>query len=157
MTLNIRKAKKEDLDEIVEMWYKLASAHQELMRGYELAEDCRGKWRKFVKDGLDKEGMCTFVAEKDNKIVGFLNVVIRERLGIFEDTHVGMILDVFVKEEKRDEGVGSQLTKRAEKWIKNIGVDIAILTVSPKNERAVKFWEEMGYDTYLLKKRKELS
>lgn len=157
MTLNIRKAKKEDLDEIVKMWYKLASTHQEMMRGYELARDCREKWRNFVKDGLDKEGMCTFVAEKDNKIVGFLNVVIRERLGIFEDTHIGMILDVFVKEEKRDEGVGSQLTKRVEKWIKNKGVDIAVLTVSPKNERAVKFWEEMGYDTYLLKKRKELS
>ncbi len=157
MTLNIRKAKEDDLDEIVNMWYSLASTHQDMMRGYELAEDCREKWRRFVKDGLKKAGMCTFVAEKQRKIVGFLNVVIRERMSIFEDTHVGMILDVFVKEERRGEGVGTQLTNRAEKWIKEKGVNIAVLTVSPENERAEKFWEEAGYETYLLKKRKKIS
>ncbi len=157
MNLKIRKAKKDDLDEIVRMWYSLASTHQEMMRGYELAEDCREKWRNFIEDGLEKEGMCTFVAEKENNLVGFLNVVIRERMGIFEDIYVGMILDVFVKEEKRGEGVGTRLTKEAERWIKNKGVKIAVLTVSPENERAVEFWEEAGYETYLLKKRKKLS
>jgi len=156
MTLNIRKAEKEDLEEIVKMWHTLASSHQEMMRGYELAEDCREKWRKFIENGFDREGMCTFVAEKENELVGFLNVVIRERMSIFEYTHIGMILDVFVKEEKRGEGVGTQLTKRAERWIKEKGVNIAVLTVSPENERAVKFWEEAGYETYLLKKRKKL-
>ncbi len=156
MVVNIRNANKNDLDEIVEMWYTLATSHQEMMRGYELAEDCREKWRNFVEDGLDKEGMCTFVAERERDLVGFLNVVIRERMGIFEDAHLGMILDVFVKEEKRGEGVGTQLTKRAERWIKEKGINVAVLTVSPENERAVKFWEEAGYETYLLKKRKKL-
>jgi len=156
MVVNIRNANKNDLDEIVEMWYTLATSHQEMMRGYELAEDCREKWRNFVEDGLDKEGMCTFVAERERDLVGFLNVVIRERMGIFEDAHLGMILDVFVKEEKRGEGVGTQLTKRAERWIKEKGINVAVLTVSPENERAVKFWDEAGYETYLLKKRKKL-
>lgn len=156
MSLDIRKAKKDDLEEIVKMWYNLASTHQDMMRGYELAEDCREKWKKFVEEGLDREGMCTFVAEKENKLVGFLNVVIRERMGIFEDTYIGMILDVFVKEEKRGEGVGGQLTNKAERWIKKKGVNVAVLTVSPENERAVRFWEDIGYETYLLKKRKKL-
>ncbi|MFP4000930.1 MAG: N-acetyltransferase family protein [Candidatus Natronoplasma sp.] len=156
MSVGIRKAAKEDLDEIVEMWYRLASKHQEMMRGYELSDDCRDNWRNFVEKGLDREGMCTFVAGKNGDLVGFLNVVIRERLGIFEERHVGMILDVFVKEGKRDEGVGTDLTKRAEEWIKEKGVNIAVLTVSPENEKAVEFWEDSGYRTYLLKKRKEL-
>ncbi|MBS3782271.1 MAG: GNAT family N-acetyltransferase [Candidatus Thermoplasmatota archaeon] len=156
MVLDIRKAKKDDLDEIVKMWYSLASTHQKMMRGYELAEDCREKWKKFVENGLEKKGMCTFVAEEGNQLVGFLNVVIRERIGIFEETHVGMILDVFIKKDKRGEGIGTQLTERAESWIRKKGVSIAVLTVSPENKKAVKFWEETGYETYLLKKRKKL-
>ncbi len=156
MSLKIREAKKEDIDAIVEMWYSLASKHQDMMRGYELSDDCRDSWRSFVERGMDREGMCTFVAVKENELVGFLNVVIRERLGIFEEKYMGMILDVYVKEKKRGEGVGTKLTNRAEKWIKDKGVNIAVLTVSPENDKAVEFWEENGYITYLLKKRKEL-
>lgn len=156
MSLQIKKARNEDLDEIVDMWYSLASKHQEMMRGYELSDDCRENWRSFVEEGMEREGMCTFVGVKNGNLVGFLNVVIRERLGIFEEKNVGMILDVFVKETERGEGVGTVLTKRAERWIKNRGVSIAVLTVSPENDRAVEFWEGSGYETYLLKKRKKL-
>ncbi len=156
MSLKIREAKRDDLDEIENMWYNLASDHQDMMRGYELSEDCRKNWRDFVEKGLDRKNMCTFIALDHGEIVGFLNVVIRERLEIFKDKYMGMILDVFVKERKRGEGVGTALTERAETWIKEKGVTVAVLTVSPENDRAVEFWEQSGYETYLLKKRKKL-
>ncbi len=156
MSVEIRKAEKEDLDEVVKMWYNLASDHEEMMEGYDLCDDARKNWRSFVEKGLEKNGMCTFVAENENEIVGFLNVVIRERLGIFKEKRIGMILDVFVKEKERGKGYGSELTDRAEKWIENKNVRIAILTVSPLNERGDDFWEDKDYSTYLYKKRKEL-
>ncbi len=161
MPINIREAKKEDLDNVVELWYDLATMHEEMMDGYDLSEDAKDRWKDFVEDGLRREGMCTFVAEekKEEKeeLIGFLNVVIRERLEIFEETEIGLILDVFIKRKNRGEGIGSSLTARAEDWIKNKGVETAVITVSPRNEGGVNFWEGRGYETYLLKKRVELS
>ncbi len=157
MSVVIREAKKEELDIIVELWYDLATMHQDMMDGYDLSEDAKEQWKDFVEDGLKREGMCTFVAEDEDELIGFLNVVIRERLEIFEDTEIGMILDVFIKEKRRGEGIGSLLTERAEDWIKSKGVEVAVITVSPKNEKGVDFWGERGYETYLLKKRVELS
>ncbi|MEF8833147.1 MAG: GNAT family N-acetyltransferase, partial [Candidatus Thermoplasmatota archaeon] len=145
MSVEIRKAEREDLNKIVKMWYKLATDHQEMMEGYELCDDSKEKWREFVEKGFEKKGMCTFVAETDNGLVGFLNVVIRERLGIFKEKRIGMILDVFVKERERGKGYGSKLIESAEEWIKNKEVKIAVLTVSPRNEKGVDYWEDKGY------------
>lgn len=156
MSIEIREANKRDLDKIVNMWSDLAFDHQQMMKGYELNENAREEWREFVEKGLEKKAMNTFVAEENQKLVGFLNVVIRERMDIFENKFMGMILDVFVKPDWRGKGVGSLLTEEAEKWIKNKGVKTAVLTVSPENKKGVEFWEGKGYETYLLKKRKEL-
>ncbi len=156
MSVEVRKAEKEDLDEIVDMWYELATDHQDMMEGYELCDDSKKNWREFVEKGFKKKGICTFVAETDSGVVGFLNVVIRERLDIFEEKRIGMILDVFIKEEERGKGYGSRLTEKAEEWIKDKKVKVAVLTVSPRNEKGVDYWEDKGYSTYLLKKRKEL-
>ncbi len=156
MPVKIRKVEKKDLPEITEMWYKLATMHEDIVPGYDLSQNAKENWMEFVERGLERENMTTFVAE-DHELVGFLNVVIRERLNIFEVTDVGMVLDVFVKKERRGQGIGTALLDRAEAWIKNKGVKTSILTVSPKNERAVKFWEDRNYETYLLKKRADLS
>ncbi len=157
MSIEIRKAKKEDIDEVVELWYTLASMHEDMMEGYDLSENAKEHWKDFVENGLKRKGMCTFVAEDQEVLVGFLNVVIRERLEIFKKTEIGMILDVFIKKERRGEGIGSLLTERAEKWVENKGVEVAVITVSPRNKEGVEFWEDRGYDTYLLKKRADLS
>ncbi len=156
MAIEVRKAKSDDLDQITEMWYELATMHEDIVLGYDLSENAKETWKEFVENGLKRRNMCTFVAEEDEELLGFLNVVIRERLGIFEDTEIGMVLDVFIKSGRRGEGIGSTLLNKAERWIKSKGVDAAVITVSPFNEEAVEFWENRGYETYLLKKRAEL-
>nr|AGF93612.1 protein containing GCN5-related N-acetyltransferase domain protein [uncultured organism] len=156
MNLNIRKAEKDEIHELAELWYELASMHEYMMDGYELSDNPKVAWVNFIERNFDKKSMITFIAEDDDSIVGFVTVVIRERPDIFKNTKVGMILDLIVKEDKREEGVGSALVERSEEWIKSKGVSVGILTVAPENENAVDFWEKKGYRTYLLKKRKDL-
>ena len=156
MKINIRQVEKEEIKKLADMWYELASMHENIMEGYELAEDPKQAWIQFLEKGTEKEGMVTFVAEKEGEIVGFVSAVLRRRPPFFSKRDIGLILDLFLKEEYRGKGIGTTLVSAAEKWIKNNGVDIAVLTVSPVNEKALNFWEELGYDTYLEKKRKEL-
>ncbi len=156
MSVEVRELKYEDIEELTELWYELATMHQDIMQGYELSEEPRKEWKSIIEDGLEKKGMVTLVAEEKGKIVGFVNAVHRKRPAFFVRKEVGYILDLFVKEDRRNEGIGKKLVKRAERWIKDRGLKTAILTVSPENHTAVKFWEDQGYETYLLKKRKEL-
>ncbi|MFW6304444.1 MAG: GNAT family N-acetyltransferase [Candidatus Saliniplasma sp.] len=156
MRLNIRQIRKYEIEELADMWYELARMHEEIMEGYELASDPKRMWINFIKEGVEKEGMVTFVAEKEDELVGFVNVVLRQRPPFFSKRDVGLILDLFVKEGERGKGIGSTLVEAAERWIKNKGFKLAIMTVSPVNKNALEFWNNKGYDTYLEKKRKEL-
>ncbi len=156
MRLKIRKAEKEDIPKLADLWYKLASMHEYIMEGYELSDNPKKAWIDFLSDNIDKSSMVTLIAEDDKSIAGFVTVVIRERPKIFKNTRVGMILDLIVEENKREQGIGSALVNRAEKWIKNKDVSVGVITVAPENSNAVDFWEKRGYNTYLLKKRKDL-
>ncbi len=156
MRLNIRQVRKYEIEELADMWYDLARMHEEIMDGYELAYNPRERYKDFIKEGIEKEGMVTFVADKDDELVGFVNTVLRKRPPFFAKRDVGLILDLFVKNDERGKGIGSTLVEAAEMWIKNRGVKLAVLTVSPANLVALNFWNNKGYDTYLEKKRKEL-
>ncbi|MGM0405015.1 MAG: GNAT family N-acetyltransferase [Thermoplasmatota archaeon] len=156
MRLNIRQVRKYEIEELADMWYDLARMHEDIMDGYKLADDPKKMWIDFIKEGIEKEGMVTFVAEKDDELVGFVNTVLRKRPPFFAKRDVGLILDLFVKEYERGEGIGSTLVEAAERWIKSKGVKLAVLTVSPANPVALDFWNKKDYDTYLEKKRKEL-
>ena len=156
MDLNIKKAEKDEIHKLADLWYELASMHEYMMEGYELSDEPKKAWIDFIESNFEKKSMTTFIAEDEDSIVGFVTVVIRERPKIFKNTKIGMILDLIVKEEKREQGVGSELIEKSEEWIKSKGVSVGILTVAPENENAVDFWEKRGYKTYLLKKRKDL-
>jgi len=156
MGLKIRKAEKEDIPKLADLWYKLASMHEDIMKSYELSDDPKKAWIDFIGDNFDKSSMVTLIAEDNNSLAGFVTVVIRERPKIFKNDRVGMILDLIVEEDKRNQGIGSALVDKAEKWIKKKEVSVGVLTVAPENSNAVDFWENKGYSTYLLKKRKDL-
>ncbi len=156
MDVKIREAKDEEISPLADLWYDLATMHEEFMKGYELSENPKEAWKRFIRDRREKENMTTLVAVDEEEILGFVNVVIRKRLDFFKQQRIGMILDLFVREEFRGQGVGSKLVERSEEWIKDHGSSLGILTVAPENEDGVQFWEDHGYETYLLKKRKEL-
>ncbi len=44
MRLKIRKAEKEDIPKLADLWYKLASMHEYIMEGYELSDNPKKAW-----------------------------------------------------------------------------------------------------------------
>ncbi len=156
MVIRIKLAQKDDLDEITVLWYELATMHEKIMEGYDLSENARDEWKELMEKSLKRKDMITLIAWERGKILGFASVMLRNRAPFFKQKDMGVIMDVFVKKERRGEGIGGKLVKRAESWIKNKGIDLAIITVAPENQGAVEFWGEQGYSTYLLRQRKEL-
>ncbi len=156
MNIRVRKARKEDLYELANLWYELARMHEKIMKGYNLSKDPKKQWLGMMEENIEEENYTTFVAKDNNEILGFASATLRKRASFFSVRYMGVIMDIYIKENRREEGIGSLLVQAAEDWIRRKGVRLAVVTVAPENDIANEFWSECGYETYLLRKRKEL-
>lgn len=156
MTIKIRAAKKYDLEDITDLWYELATMHEDIMNGYDLSPNPKAEWMDIMRDSFDDDNFITFVAEENGEIIAFVSSILRRRASFFKVKNMGIIMDIFVRGDRRGEGIGTSLVEAAEDWIRRKGVRLAIVTVAPENNDANDFWNGHGYNTYLLRRRKEL-
>lgn len=84
-----------------------------------------------------------FVATKQNKIVGMINLLysVSTSLG----ARVGIIEDVIVLPEFRGKKIGSQLIKHAIKYAKRKNLKRITLFTDFDNQKAHKFYEKSGF------------
>jgi ribosomal protein S18 acetylase RimI-like enzyme len=88
-----------------------------------------------------------FVAEFDAGIVGVLLIMIRTSPAdpIFHPRRYAYIDEVAVVERWRGRGVGRALMIRAHEWAQERGAKEVELHVWESNERAIAFYERLGY------------
>jgi [ribosomal protein S18]-alanine N-acetyltransferase len=105
-------------------------------------EDIEKKLKEFKQKGdarilaeMQKENSKTWVANVGEKIVGFVGV---QKLG-----DEGKILALHVLPENQGQGIGTELLKTAQNWLK----DIKKITVEVVNynESAIAFYEKFGF------------
>lgn len=154
--MRIREVRRRDLYHITNLWYELARMHESIMNGYDLSTQAKKEWHEMMEDNLTRDNYITFVAEDGNEIIGFASATLRRRASFFRIQTMGVIMDIYVKESRRGEGIGSELVEAAEDWIRSKGVRLAVVTVAPENSLGGDFWSGRGYETYLLRQRKEL-
>ena len=156
MTVEIRYAQEKDLLRMSKLWLDLAEMHEDLMEDYDLTENAQDEWINLMEEAMANNHVISFLAEEEGKLLGFISVSLRKRAPIFRLKNVGAIMDVVVEEGSRGKGVGTSLVLRTESWIRERGFELAVLTVAPENTGAMKFWDRLGYNTYLHKKVKKL-
>ena len=88
----------------------------------------------------DHEKFGAFHIWKEDEIVGQME------LSLFKDDESwGYINLYYLREDYRGTGLSKELDNFATKFLKNLGVNRAKLSVSPTNLRAVKFYEKNGW------------
>lgn len=92
-----------------------------------------------------------YIIESDNTAVGFIHIW-------YKGGNVAWIEDVFIDEEYRGKGIGSQAINSAEEIIKQQpGYTAVCMDVVPRNKNALATYYKLGYDTLsLITVRKEL-
>ena len=137
--MNIRRGKREDLQYLPQI----------LMEAYkgmeEYGERDPERARKYIEELYEEDPGCFFVAEINEEIVGFI-FCNRFWYSKFEHSQVGAIHEIVVLPSHRHEGIGKMLIERAMKELMPSKIE---LWVGEKNERAIKFYEKLGF------KRKE--
>ncbi len=135
--MKIRNVNINDLEKFIEVYI---SAYKKLNKYfYRKKRNIKWYFKWLLK--RDKEGF--FVAEIDDKAVGFIACDANWE-GFFNEK-IGEIHEIVVREEYKGRGIGKELMKKAEAYLKSKGHNIIELWVGEENYIAIKFYRKLGY------------
>ncbi|MFC7227188.1 GNAT family N-acetyltransferase [Salinirubellus salinus] len=148
----IERGRTTDADVLADLWVDLAT--DQLAHGSHLlpAEN-----RENIRESLLRHAVAgtLFVAGEGDAIVGFVTCSV-ETGGYEQDERRGMVENLYVVPERRDDGIGTALLERAEAALRERGCTVVALDVMATNEDARRFYERHGYDPHRVELEKEL-
>lgn len=142
----IRKAKKEDFDQIHKLIKQVHDIHvNEREDIYKNVDPITRE--SFIEDLLNINNIY-IVAEENNVIVGICLAELKEITNnkIMKDRKIINIGDICVDKEKRKQGIGKQLYNEIIKYAEESKVDSVELMVWGFNKNAIDFYENIGME-----------
>ena len=135
MDINIRKATKEDMVEVLELIKELAVFEKE-------PDAVLISLEELQKAGFSANPQFTcFVAEVASEIVGMALIYFRFSTWVGKTVHLE---DLVVKDKMRGKGVGEALYRKVMEYAKNQNVRRVNWVVLGWNEGAIRFYERSG-------------
>lgn len=144
MDINIRKAKIEELKTVQDLNRDLFASdgpRDKYLNHNWPYEDGRSYFSKRI---TDDNSIC-LVAEIDNEIVGYFAGAVME-VESWRPVKRTELENMFVKEEFRSKGVGAKLVNEFFNWSKTKEVQRSLVVAYVTNEKAIKFYQKMGFD-----------
>ena len=155
--MKIRKAKLKDAPVLNKLLFNLM-VRFEKMDSFDTQN--RNYWKTKNTAGIKKvikaKDQDFIIIEENNKIVAFLELIIKKREGIFKMKTNGHIETTFVNPKYRGKGYGRLLFKAATKWFKKRKASHATVGTHAKDIGARSFWQKMGFKEYNVKYRKKV-
>ena len=134
MNVNIRKAEKKDMPQVLELIKELAVFEKEPDAVDVTVADLE-------KEGFDNNLFTCFVAETETEIVGMALVYFRFSTWKGRTVHLE---DLIVKQEHRSDGIGTLLYNKVVQYAKEQGVKRVEWVVLDWNTNAIEFYEKSG-------------
>ena len=146
--MRIFEAGKSDAEELVDgLWISLAREMEDLSGFNRLAEsDVRSNAVKYFTDRLRKDEHRFFVAEEDDKFVGFVGLEERTARPVFDREKFVHIHELYVRKEYRRQGIASDLLEKVEEFSREEKFDMIRLAVNVRNRSAIELYEKRGYE-----------
>jgi GNAT superfamily N-acetyltransferase len=144
MACIVRRAGRRDLDAIQSLW--------ELLRELQVKADSRlapaaaaerlvAEHREVV---LADPNTSFLVAEEQGEVLGFLHAQIEQGDPIYALERYGTIVDLFVLELRRGEGIGEQLLQSCLEWFRSLNLQEYRISTPVHTPEAQRFLEKHG-------------
>jgi ribosomal protein S18 acetylase RimI-like enzyme len=148
----VERATMDDLDAVVEAWLSLAAGQREHGSGL-LADGNREQIAATAGNHIFAGGV--FVARDDDGLAGF--VMFGPESGSYQrDRDRGVVRNLWVRPDRRGEGIGRDLLARAEADLAADGLDAVVLESMADNDGARRFYRRAGYEPHRITFAKEL-
>jgi ribosomal protein S18 acetylase RimI-like enzyme len=150
--MEIEYATVDQAEAVAEMWVALAD-EQTQYDSHVLGE----RNRSVIADELTRHAVTDrlVLARADGETVGFVMFALDR--GSYEmDVTQGIVENLYVAPEHRNEGVGGELLATAERQLDTLGADTVVLEAMADNLAARRFYRRHGYDTHRVQLEKPL-
>ena len=142
--LLIRKIEERDVEAVGRLWYQLSLYHENFARYYAVRPDTEAILGDHVRD-LMHRNCIFFVAEAGGRVVGFVSGYIVMRNPQLVVDRVGKVDNIFVDDEFRGKGIGTQLLEQLFAYIKSQNVVYIELSCDFANDRALELYKRLGF------------
>ncbi|MEI6333350.1 MAG: GNAT family N-acetyltransferase [Methylococcaceae bacterium] len=137
--ITLRKAKPSDIPQLVELLKELFMLEADF--DFDPEKQARG-----LTLLLNSEKDCIWVAELgDNKVLGLCSV--QTLISTAEGGWVGLLEDLIVAADFRNQGVASKLIAEAVAWAESQGLKRLQLLADKNNGLALDFYQKQGWQT----------
>ena len=99
---------------------------------------------EFFSRSIESEDGETFVAIAEDRIVGYITIVVRSQPSFYRVKQVGAISGLMIHKDYRRRGIASQLFDRAVAFFQEKGVKYFTLYTATTNQSALRFYEQHG-------------
>ena len=96
-----------------------------------------------IRNVLSRDNQVIFVVEHENQLIGFLGAYGE----IYRRSHHCVYIVIGILQNFTGQGIGKQLFETVEKWALDHKLHRLELTVMSHNERAIRLYQKMGYQT----------
>ncbi len=129
-----------DLDAVLEFQFEVYETN---FPGFRVDQGFRDDYTRDLRRADRDPTEMLFVLEQEDHVVGFIWGSMMRTL---VDDRVGYIKNVYVAPHLRGSGQSQRLMDVMEAWLWDQGASKIMLDASTVNERAVAFYEKLGYD-----------
>ncbi|MDO8497431.1 MAG: GNAT family N-acetyltransferase [bacterium] len=141
---HVRQARKEDLESILLLSDELTFSDLPYDREVDVAWAHTNNGKDYYSEKInERKGIC-FVAEQNNKIVGYATAAEKE-IPSYRKVKVVELENLVVKKEKRGKRIGKMLLDAFMKWAKATGAHRVSVNVFALNEKGISFYRREGF------------
>jgi ribosomal protein S18 acetylase RimI-like enzyme len=152
----LRDAREDDLEAVDGLWEQLARHHEQLSDRFSLSSDSKKKWSKYLREKFAEISTKLIVAEEEGDIVAFMLCLLEPNTPVYRERKIGVISDVYVKQERRRKGLAKKMLDIAVEWFKKNKVVTVRLNVAADNLEARAAWRMIGFEPVMIDKRLDL-
>ena len=143
----VRRARSEDLDDVLLLWLGLMSEHEQLDPRLAVADGAGEIMRDRLLQVIDSDARRLFVAAVDGDLVGYASGSVVENTVVFRVRYLGHISDMYVAPPWRRQGIGRQLFVALRRWFRGQGLTSIELNVATLNPVGQTFWTGLGFSS----------
>ncbi len=144
--MKIREAKIEDVPRMVELWFELMHYHAAHHLVFLARDNTKELIEEDLRNRIENTNCRFFIAEIDDKLCGFISCSFRITQEMMIYHRRGYISETVVSQNFRGKGIGKLLFERAKQWFEEEDADHIELQVSLKNNGALNFWGNQGFE-----------
>ncbi len=149
--VTIREFREDDSTAVRGMMRKLAEQREESTHQMVLKKEYDRFFSSYMMGLLRNPDSAVRVAEEDGDVIGYAVATRGRDQPFMRFSRTAVLNDMFVDEERRNEGVGKQLLESLRAWAREAGVDALEVQVFPEHDDEVASLKKLGFFQYRIK------